>query len=84
MTTPARLLGDAIHQAPLSRGWSQADLLRALGGQRTTAALWSWQNGNGIGIDALLEVIGAMPEVGDQVVMLIRQAQHRRGAQPQP
>jgi hypothetical protein len=67
-------VGRAITQARQRRGWTQ-EILRDQLGSRRRSAIARWEAGLGIGISALLEVIGLMPEVGDHLIVMIRRAQ---------
>jgi hypothetical protein len=74
-TSPSVEVGRVIAQARQRRGWSQTTLRDQLGEHRRRNAIARWEAGLGIGIGALLEVVGLMPEVGDSVIGMIRRAQ---------
>jgi transcriptional regulator with XRE-family HTH domain len=84
MTSPSSQIGDAIRRARERRGWTGDDLIAAMGNRIPKQAVTRWESGLGIGPNPLMDVIAALPEVGEFVILLIRQAQHRRGAQPPP
>jgi ribosome-binding protein aMBF1 (putative translation factor) len=77
MIPPSMEVGRAIARARERRGWSQSALLSHLDERRHKSTISEWERGLGIGIGSLLEVIAAMPEVGDHVVAMIRRAQQR-------
>lgn len=82
--SPAVELGDAIKKARAQRGWDAGDLIRAMGGRWPVQSVWHWESGKGVGWSAVLDIVSALPELGDLLVVRIRAAQHRRGAQPPP
>jgi transcriptional regulator with XRE-family HTH domain len=76
MNDPTSLIvGRAIARARQRRGWSQPDLARRLGEHRRSNQISRWESGYGIGIAALLELVEQMPDLGGEIVKLIRRAQ---------
>jgi transcriptional regulator with XRE-family HTH domain len=77
MTAPSIEVGQLIAHLRQRRGWSQEALLEHLGQHRHKNMISKWERGHGVGVGALLELVGVMPELGDHLIALIRRAQQR-------
>jgi transcriptional regulator with XRE-family HTH domain len=73
--SPSSEVGDAIRAARERRGWSMDDLIAAMGNRIPKQAVHHWEAGRGIGINSLLTVAAAMPEVGGYVIRMVHRAQ---------
>jgi ribosome-binding protein aMBF1 (putative translation factor) len=75
VTAPSAEIGRIVAEARTRRGWSQPELARRLGEHRHSGQVSKVENGYGVSLRVLLEIIEQMPEVGGAVIRMVRRAQ---------